>query len=89
MILGSLVAFFNKNDHYHEWAVRQFSQLDPPFLPCKSVISEVGFLLRHTDEGLCNVLALIERELIHFPLILKNEIKSNTRLIGKYKDIPM
>ena len=48
---GPIVAFLNKSDKYHEWAIIQFSQLIPPFFTCESVISEACFLLRHTENG--------------------------------------
>lgn len=86
---GPVVAFLNKSDQYHDWAVTQFSQLQPPFLTCESVVSEVCFLLRHTENGQQNVLKLLERELIQTPFKLESEISIIMRLIKKYKNIPM
>ncbi len=60
---GPLVAFLNKSDKYHDWALTHFSQLNPPFFTCESVISEVCFLLKHTDNGPQNVFKFLEREL--------------------------
>lgn len=86
---GPVVAFLNKSDQYHDWAVTQFSQLQPPFLTCESVVSEVCFLLRHIENGQQNVLKLLERELIQTPFKLELEISIIMRLIKKYKNIPM
>jgi predicted nucleic acid-binding protein len=86
---GPLVAFINKSDTYHDWAVTQFSQLNPPFVTCESVISEVCFLLRHTENGSQNALKLVERELIQIPFKLEAEISTIMTLINKYKNIPM
>lgn len=86
---GPVVAFLNKSDQYHDWAVTQFSQLQPPFLTCESVVSEVCFLLRHTENGQQNVLKLLERELIQTTFKLESEISIIMRLIKKYKNIPM
>lgn len=86
---GPVVAFLNKSDQYHDWAVTQFSQLQPPFLTCESVVSEVCFLLRHIENGQQNVLKLLERELIQTPFKLESEISIIMRLIKKYKNIPM
>ena len=86
---GPVVAFLNKSDQYHDWAVTQFSQLQPPFLTCESVVSEVCFLLRHTENGQQNVLKLLERELIQTPFKLESEISIIMRLMNKYKNIPM
>ncbi|MFZ4699559.1 MAG: PIN domain-containing protein, partial [Candidatus Methylumidiphilus sp.] len=43
---GILVALQNRNDHYHEWAVRKLAHITPPLLTCEAVISETCFLLR-------------------------------------------
>ena len=86
---GPLVAFLNKNDKFHSWALSQFSLLSPPFFTCESVISEVTFLLRNTENGPQNVLRLIERELITIQFKLESELSIILNLINKYKDIPM
>jgi uncharacterized protein len=43
---GFLVAFINRGDKYHEWAVGLADQFTEPFLTCESVLSEMAF---HTD----------------------------------------
>ncbi len=86
---GPLVAFLNKSDHFNNWAITQFSQLNPPFLTCESVISEVCFLLRKTDNGTQNVFQLLERGLIQIPFHLKPEMSAISRLMKKYSNIPM
>lgn len=43
---GFLVAFINRGDKYHDWAVSLASQLTEPCLTCESVLSETAF---HTD----------------------------------------
>ena len=86
---GPLVAFLNKSDYYYDWALTQFSQLNPPFLTCESVISEVCFLLRNTENGTQNVFKLLERELIQIPFKLESEISTIISLMNKYSNIPM
>ncbi len=86
---GPLVAFLNKSDHYNNWAITQFSQLNPPFLTCESVISEVCFLLRNTGNGIQNVFQLLERGLIKIPFQLEPEISAVSSLMKKYSNIPM
>ncbi len=86
---GPLAAFLNKSDNYHDWAVTQFSGLNPPFLTCESVISEVCFLLRTTENGAQNIFKLLERELIQIPFKLETEADSIINLMKKYRNIPM
>ncbi len=86
---GPLVAFLNKPDKYHEWALTQFALQKPPFFTCESVISEVCFLLRNSETGVQNTLSLIERNLIQIPFNFEAEISAVKSLLKKYKDIPM
>ena len=86
---GPIVAFLNRADFYHEWALRQFSELIPPFYTCESVISETCFLLRNTENGQKNIIKLLERELIQISFNLKEEISTIMTLMKKYDDIPM
>ncbi len=86
---GPLAAFLNKSDNYHAWALTQFSDLNPPFLTCEAVISEVCFLLRNTGNGVQNVFKLLERELIQIPFKLESESSAIINLMNKYSNIPM
>lgn len=43
---GFLVAFINRGDKHHEWAIGLADQFTDPFLTCESVLSETAF---HTD----------------------------------------
>jgi predicted nucleic acid-binding protein len=56
---GFVVAFLNKRDSYHSWAVRLASQADEPFLTCDAVLAEAAFqvedsrtVLRLVQDGL-------------------------------------
>ena len=84
---GPLVAFFNKADSHHDWAVEQFARLTPPLLTCEPVLSEVCFLL--AAGGLSPVLALdtITRGALRLEFSLSTEIEAVRRLMVRYRDI--
>ena len=86
---GPLVAFLNKNDRYHDWAITRFATMTPPLITCEAVISESCFLLRHYENGVSNVLNLIERELLVIPFRLEDELSYIKVLLDKYKNVPM
>ena len=86
---GPIVAFLNKSDRYHDWAIVQFSQLTPPFFTCESVISECCFLLRNFKNGPGSVFKLLERDLIEIRFSLETERAIISKLVQKYKNIPM
>lgn len=86
---GPLVAFLNKNDQYHEWAVAQFATMIPPLLTCEAVLSESCFLFKDYKNGTSNVLNLLERKLLALSFRLEEEVIAIKLLVNKYKDIPM
>ena len=86
---GPLVAFLNKKDQHHEWALAQVATMSPPLLTCEAVLSESCFLLRHYEKGATNVLNLLDRELLTIPFRLEDELSSIRMLVGKYKNVPM
>ena len=42
---GFLVAFANRSDRYHEWAVQVAEQITAPLLTCEAVLAEAAFHL--------------------------------------------
>jgi predicted nucleic acid-binding protein len=46
---GFIVAFRNRNDQHHAWAVDVARQLDRPSLTCESVLSEAAFHLGSSE----------------------------------------
>lgn len=86
---GPLVAFLNKKDRYHEWAMAQFATMSPPLLTCEAVISESCFLLRRFENGAANVIELLDRQLLAIPFRLEDELSSIKELVGRFRDVPM
>ncbi len=54
---GFIVAFRNRTDQFHEWAVDLARNLDEPLLTCESVVSEAAFHLGSTEAVLTLVAA--------------------------------
>ena len=45
---GFLVAFANRYDRYHDWALRLAGQVSEPLLTCDAVLAETAFHLQNT-----------------------------------------
>lgn len=86
---GPLVAFLNKKDQYHEWALSRFADITPPLLTCEPVLSEACFLLRNFDYGATKIMTLVERQLITVAFRLEDELIAIKELLNKYKDLPI
>ena len=86
---GPLVAFLNKRDVYHQWALQRFSELEPPFLTCEPVLSEVCFLLRNFSDASSKVFGMLDRDLIQIAFSLQRERDAVHDLMQKYRDLPM
>ena len=84
---GPLVAFLNRRDAYHEWAVYQLSNITYPVYTCEAVISEACFLLRKFKNGAESVLELIERGLLRIAFNLEEEIDIIQKLVSQYENI--
>jgi uncharacterized protein len=57
---GFLVAFANRNDRHHEWAVRVAESITEPLLTCEAVLAEAAFHL----ESVPLVLAMLREGLV-------------------------
>jgi predicted nucleic acid-binding protein len=57
---GFLVAFANRNDRFHAWAIRVARDVTDPLLTCDAVLAEAAFHLQ--DNSL--VLALVSEGLV-------------------------
>ena len=86
---GPLVAFINKRDKYHDWALDQWSQVAPPFLTCESVISEACFLLRKYSDGIDAVLEMMLRNIISVTFRLNNNLAEIREIMKKYGNVPI
>jgi predicted nucleic acid-binding protein len=83
------VAFLDRRDEYHPWAVSRWSEIEPPLLTCESVISEACFLLRSIAGGGAAVFELLDRGVIAIAFRLDEDMKPVARLLSRYASVPM
>lgn len=86
---GPLVAFLNRRDRYHAWAVAEFDTISPPIATCDAVLSEACFLVRNIPGGADAVLTLVERGLVSVPFHVEPEAASLRKLMKRYSTVPM
>ena len=86
---GPLVAFLNKRDSWHRWAVEQLAAVKSPLVTCEGVISEACFLLRGLAGGPDAVLELTTRGLLDLSFRAEPVLADIRRLMRRYADVPM
>jgi predicted nucleic acid-binding protein len=79
---GFLVAFANRHDRHHEWAVSVASQVTEPLLTCEAVLAEAAFHLRSVS----TVLAMIRDGLVEVAFECREHWSQLERLAARYAD---
>lgn len=79
---GFLVAFANRKDRHHRWAVELASRIDGPLLTCDAVPAETAFHL--ADVSL--VLAMVEEGLVLPRLLVSEHLSRLAELAKRYSD---
>jgi predicted nucleic acid-binding protein len=81
---GPLVAFLNRRDCHHSWAVEQFGSLPPPLLTCEAVLLEAAYLVRDLHGGPEAVLELVARGIVAPTSRLLDEIAAVKTVVRPY-----
>jgi predicted nucleic acid-binding protein len=86
---GPLVAYLDRSDQHHDWAVATFSQLTDPLLTCEAVMAEAWHLLRRGRINPDHLLALVKQGALIVQFDLGSEIDAVRLLIQRYSSVPM
>ena len=86
---GPLVAFLDRRDPAHAWAVARFREIWPPSLTCEPVIVEACFLLRKTPAIALSVLDLMTSGDLALGFRLQEEAAHVSSLMSRYANVPM
>ena len=79
---GFLVAFANKHDKHHDWAVTVASRVTEPLLTCEAVLAETAFHLRNVPL----VLAMMRDGLVSLAFDCRENLPQLTSLASRYGD---
>jgi predicted nucleic acid-binding protein len=77
---GFLVAFANRNDQYHDWAVSVAGRVTEPLLTCEAVLAESAFRLR----SVALVLAMLRDGLIALAFDCQDHLPQLAALASRY-----
>ena len=79
---GFLVAFVNRNDTHHPWAVQVAERLTEPLLTCEAVLAETAFHLQ--DAAL--VLSMLREGLVTLAFDCSDHLPQLAALAARYAD---
>lgn len=79
---GFLVAFVNRNDRHHEWAIEVAERVTDPLLTCEPVLAETAFHLQDTALAL----AMIRDGLITLAFECRDHLPQLAALAKRYAD---
>jgi hypothetical protein len=79
---GFLVAFGNRNDYHHKWAVGIAERVTEPLLTCEACLAETAFHLG----GSALVLAFLRDGLARSALVLTEHVSRLAELAARYAD---
>jgi predicted nucleic acid-binding protein len=79
---GLLVAFANRSDRHHDWAVRIAERVVEPLLTCEAVLAEAAFHLRNAAV----VLAMIDDGLVSPAFDCRAHLPHLSALAARYAD---
>jgi predicted nucleic acid-binding protein len=77
---GFLVAFANRNDRYHDWAVEVAEGVTEPLLTCEAVLAEAAFHL----ESVSVVLAMLREGLVTLAFDCRDHLPQLALLADRY-----
>lgn len=79
---GFLVAFANRNDRHHDWAVGVAERVTEPLLTCEAVLAETAFHLQSVPL----VLAMLQEGLIALAFDCREHLLQLAGLAERYAD---
>src|ERR1700761_924911 len=86
---GPLVAFFDRTERHHSWAVQRVEQIEAPLLVCEPVLAEAMFLLGQYARAIDVLFELLQNGALHIGFHVDTNVGAVRTLMRKYRDTPM
>lgn len=86
---GPLLAYLNRNDPHHAWAVTIMKQVRPPMLVSEPVLTEVIYFLREDGLAVDPLFLLLEREAIRLDFHISPHWPRLRTLMSRYRQMDL
>jgi predicted nucleic acid-binding protein len=86
---GPLLAYLNRSDPFHAWAVEQMRLFRPPLLTCDAVMTEAMYFLREDKLDPAALFAMLERGALRLDFDLTATWPRLRTLMARYKQMDL
>jgi len=86
---GPLIAFLDRAEQNHRWAIAQVEALEAPLLVCEPVLAEAMHLLAGFSKGQDALFGLLENGALRIGFHIEEHVPALRKLHHKYRDRPM
>ena len=86
---GPLIAYLNRADPHHAWAVALMKQVRPPLLTCEPVLTEAAYFLREDDLTVDPLFELFERGVLRLAFDLSAHWPRVRTLLARYQQMDL
>jgi uncharacterized protein len=86
---GPLVAYLNRNDRYHSWAVAVMKQVRSPMWTTEPVLTEVAYFLRTDRIDVDPLFQLLERDAVKLDLPVAAHWSRLRTLMARYDQMDL
>jgi uncharacterized protein len=86
---GPLLAYLNRNDPHHDWAVAQMKHVRAPMLVCEAVLTEIVYFLREDGLTVDPLFQMLEREAIRLAFDLSAHWPRIRTLMSRYRQMDL
>lgn len=86
---GPLVAYLNRSDPYHGWAVALMKQVRPPLLTSEPVLTEAVYFLREDRLAVDPLFQLLEREALRLDFDVAAHWPRLRTLMARYRQMDL
>lgn len=86
---GPIVAYLNRHDPHHAWAVAIMRQVRPPMLTCEPVLTEAVYFLREDGVEIGPLFQLLDREALRLDFDLSTHWPRVRTLMERYAQMDL
>jgi uncharacterized protein len=86
---GPLLAYLDRNDPHHKWAVAVMKNVRPPMLVCGPVLTEVVYFLSEDGLPMDSLFEMLERQAVRVDFDIASHWPRIRTLMSRYRQMDL